>query len=235
MALPSPTRPEYNTTIPSSGKKIKYQPFTVKEEKILVLAAEGQEVDEIGNAVANCLRNCITSPADLDIESLALFDIEYLFLKCRAKSIGEKISVNAIDPDDKTFSKQVEINIDKIGVITNKEHKEIVEIDEEMSVKLKYPGIDFFTEGVELTDVTSITSVIARCFSQLIVGEEVYNRDDLSEDEIIDWIEGLSSSQYNKLTEFFITMPKLSHKLTVKNTKTDKNFTITLEGLADFF
>jgi hypothetical protein len=235
MALPSPTRPEYNTTIPSTGKKIKYQPFTVKEEKILVLAAEGKETDEIGNAVANCLRNCITSPADLDIESLALFDIEYLFLKCRAKSIGEKITVRATDPDDETFIKTVDINIDKIQVQRNEKHNEIVQIDEEMSVKLNYPNIDFFTEGLELTDVSSITTVIAKCFSQLIVGEEVYNKDDLSEEEIIEWIEQLSSSQYNKLTEFFLTMPKLSHKLTIKNTKTDKNFTITLEGLADFF
>jgi len=235
MALPSPTRPEYNTTIPSTGKKIKYQPFTVKEEKILVLAAEGKETDEIGNAVANCLRNCITSPADLDIESLALFDIEYLFLKCRAKSIGEKITVRATDPDDETFIKTVDINIDKIQVQRNEKHNEIVQIDEEMSVKLNYPNIDFFTEGLELTDVSSITTVIAKCFSQLIVGEEVYNKDDLSEEEITEWIEQLSSSQYNKLTEFFLTMPKLSHKLTIKNTKTDKNFTITLEGLADFF
>ena len=143
--------------------------------------------------------------------------------------------MKAIDPDDTTFSKDIDINIDKIGVITNKNHKEIVEIDDDMSVKLRYPGIDFFTEGLELTDVSSITSIIAKCFNQLIVGEEVYNRDDLTEDEIVEWIETLSSSQYNKLTEFFMTMPKLSHKITVKNTKTDKNFTITLEGLADFF
>lgn len=235
MALPSPTRPEYNTTIPSTGKKVKYQPFTVKEEKILVLAAEGKEVDEIGNAVANCLRNCITSPADIDIDSLALFDIEYLFLKCRAKSIGEKITVRATDPDDETFSKNVDINIDKIQVQKNDKHKEIVVIDDDMSVKMNYPGIEFFTEGLELSDVSSITTIISKCFSQLIVGEEVYNRDDLSEEEIVEWIEGLSSAQYNKLTEFFITMPKLSHKITTKNTKTDKNFTITLEGLADFF
>ncbi len=116
MALPKPARPEYSTTLPSTGKRIKYQPFTVKEEKVLVLAAEGSDPDEITNAISNVLTTCITSPTDIKISDLALFDIEYLFLKTRAKSAGEKIQLKVQDPDDLTFVADYEINVDKIGV-----------------------------------------------------------------------------------------------------------------------
>ena len=235
MALPKPSRPTYNATIPSSGRKIKYQPFTVKEEKVLVLAAEGKVNDEIANAVAQCLSNCIVSPTDVDISKLALFDIEYLFLKCRAKSIGEKIELVISDPNDSTFTKDIEINVDKIGVDKNPEHQEIVKIDDEMQLKLSYPGLDFFSEGIPLNNISQIGDVIARCFDCLIVGEEVYHRDDLTDEEIKEWVDGLNTSQFNNVTKFFLTMPKLSHKVTTKNTNTGKNFTIRLEGLADFF
>ena len=120
--IPKLTRPEYSTTIPSSGKKIKYHPFTVREEKVLMLAAEGGDQDEITNAVTNCLANCISSPSDIDIESLALFDIEYLFLKTRSKSVGEVITVLVTDPDDTDFSTTAEINIDKIGIKKTEGH-----------------------------------------------------------------------------------------------------------------
>lgn len=235
MALPRPNRPTYNATIPSSGKKIKYQPFTVREEKVLVLAAEGKDNQEIANAVTQCLQNCVTSPTDINIDELALFDIEYLFLKCRAKSIGEKLELRVTDPGDPTFTTEVSINVDKIAVSKNPEHEPIVKIDDEMSLKMKYPGIEFFTEGVALNNIKEISDVIVRCFESLIVGEEVYHRDDLSEEEILEWVEGLNTVQFNKLSTFFLTMPRLSHKLTVKNTNTNKNFTILLEGLADFF
>ena len=116
--IPKLTRPEYSTTIPSTNKKIKYHPFTVREEKVLMLAAEGGDQDEIVNAVTSCLQNCISSPTDIDVESLALFDIEYLFLKTRSKSVGEVINVIVTDPDDEAFSTDVEVNIDKIGIKT---------------------------------------------------------------------------------------------------------------------
>ena len=234
MALPSPARPEYSTSIPSSGKKIKYQPFTVREEKILVLAAESKDPDEIANAVSKCLRNCIVSPADFTVEELALFDIEYLFLKCRAKSVGEKLSVKITDPDDETFTKEHEINIDKIQVIKDKNHTDLIDIGG-VFVKMRYPDITFFSEGIDIGDISSSIEVISRCVVSLTHEEEVYAQSDMQPGELSDWIEGLSNEQFRKVTEFFTSMPKLSHTIKIHNTNTDKDFEVKLEGLSDFF
>lgn len=235
MGLPKPIRPEYNTTVPSTGKKIKYMPFTVREEKVLILAAESEMPDEISNGVSNCLANCITSPADFDVDSLSLFDIEFLFLKCRAKSVSEKITVNVSDPDDETFKTPVDISIDKIGIWRDPEHKELIEISEDMTLSLRYPDLSFFAEGVSLDDIDAVIGVICRTFKQLVVGDEVFNRDDLSDDEIREWIESLSSEQFQRINKFYSTMPRLKHTINAKNTRTGKQFSVTLEGLADFF
>jgi len=233
MALPRPTRPEYSTTIPSTGKKIKYSPFTVKEEKVLILAAEGGDEDEITNAVINILKACINTT--IDIESLALFDIEYLFLKTRAKSAGEKVSVMLTDPDDETFSTPVDILIDKIGVKKTEGHTNIIDISDDIKLQMKYPDISFFTSGIDVTNFQSSLELIAKCISSIIVEEEVINRVDMEEGEVLEWLEGLTKEQFDKITQFFETMPKLEHKVTAHNTKTDKDFSITLRGLADFF
>ena len=234
MALPKPVRPEYNFTIPSSGKRIKFQPFSVREEKVLILAAESGETDEISNAIRNTLERCVTSPG-FKVDDLALFDIEYLFLKCRAKSAGETIKVIATDPNDETFSTEHEIDIDSIKVQKTKGHTDLIEIQEGVSVKMQYPGLVFFETGIDVSSVTSMTEALTKCISQIVVGDEVYSRADMTDSEINEWIDELTQSQYAKLLTFFETMPKLQHKVTVKNTNTDKNFTIVLEGLADFF
>ena len=235
MALPKNIRPEYSTTIPSTGKRIKYQPFSVKEEKVLVLAAEGNDPDEITNAITNVLQACVTSPADFKVEELALFDIEYLFLKTRAKSAGEKIKVNLTDPNDTTFSVEHEINIDKISVVKDKDHTDLIELSDTIAVKMRYPDISFFNEGVNLDGITETTTMVARCIKQIVIGEEVYDSADMSSEEVIEWLEGLTTEQFTKISKFFETMPKLSHSVTMKNTKTDTDFTVKLEGLADFF
>ncbi len=233
--LPRPVRPEYSTTIPSTGKKVKYNPFTVKEEKVLVLASESGDKDEITNAVINVISNCIVSPSDLRIQDLALFDIEYLFLKARSKSVGESINIVVTDPDDETFSTEHNINIDRIGIDRNPEHSNVIFMDDELQVKMRYPDITFFTEGIEMSSLTNSMNTIAKCIDSIITGDEVYERLDMTEDEVVEWIEGLTSNQYQKLTNFFATMPKLKHSFTVKNTNTGKDFTMVLEGLADFF
>ena len=235
MALPKPVRPEYNTTIPSSGKKIKYQPFSVKEEKVLILAAESQDPDEVTNAITNVLRACITSPQDLRVDELALFDIEYLFLKTRSKSAGEKIKLQVTDPNDETFTVEHEINIDKIKVEFRDDHTDIIDVSEGLSVKMRYPDITFFSEGVDVSNISGTTKTVGRCIAQIISGDEVYNRADITDAEMEEWMEGLTTDQFQKLAKFFETMPKLKHSFTKKNTKTGKDFTITLEGLADFF
>ena len=234
MGLPKPVRPEYNLTIPSSGKRIKYQPFTVKEEKILILAAESQETDEITNAIRNTLERCVTTPG-FKVDELALFDIEFLFLKCRSKSTGEEIKVIVRDPNDETFSSDESIDIDSIKVRKNKEHTDLIDIDETTRVKMKYPDISFFEEGIDMTSVESMAGALTRCISQIIIGDDVHVRGDLTDEEIDEWVDGLTQLQYRKLVKFFETMPKLSHTLKIKNTNNDTEFEVRLEGLADFF
>ena len=234
MALPKPVRPEYGTTIPSTGKRIKYQPFSVKEEKILILASESQDIDEISNAITNVLHNCVTTE-NFDIKDLALFDIEYLFLKTRAKSVGEKLTVNITDPEDPSYTVEHDIDVDSIKVEKNKNHSDIVEIDENTQIKMKYPDINFFAEGINVSSITDRLDVAAKCVKQIVIGEDVYNQGDMSQSEIEEWLEGLTSDQFSKVMEFFLSMPKLSHKISLTNPNTKKKFTVTLEGLADFF
>lgn len=233
--LPRPTRPEYSTTVPSTGKKVKYNPFSVREEKILVLASEGNDPDEITNAIVNVLQNCITSPSDLKVEQLALFDIEFLFLKARAKSVGESINLKVTDPDDETYTVSHSINIDRIGIDRTKDHSNVIFIDDDMQVKMKYPDISFFTEGVDMSTLTESLETISRCIDSIISGDEVFERVDMNKEEIVEWLESLTTEQFRKVTNFFVTMPKLRHSFSLKNENTGKDFTITLEGLADFF
>jgi len=235
MALPKHIRPEYSTTIPSTGQKIKYQPFSVKEEKVLILAAESGDTDEITNAVRNVLENCVTSPTDFKADKLALFDVEYLFLKTRSKSVGEKIEVRITDPNDDDYVVNHEINIDKIGVLKNPDHKDLVELNGDVHVKMRYPDISFFNDGIDINSVVTSINLITRCISQIVVGEEVYNRDEMSESEMVEWIESLTTKEFTKVCEFFKTMPKLSHTIKLKNPNTGKEFQVTLEGLSDFF
>ena len=177
---------------------------------------------------------CVHSWVQCTIE-LALFDIEYLFLKARSKSAGETINVVCRDPQDETFQTDHKIDIDKIKVIKNKDHSDLIELDENTHVKMKYPDISFFEAGVQLDDVENMSKVLSRCIAQIIVGEDVYSRQDMSEEELTEWVDGLTQVQYRKLIGFFETMPKLRHEIKILNTNTDKHFTIVLEGLADFF
>ena len=235
MALPKPIRPEYNTSIPSTGKRIKYQPFTVREEKVLILAAESGETDEITNAISNVLERCVTTPADFKVKDLALFDIEFLFLKARSKSAGEKITVRVSDPDDATYSVDHEINIDKIGIKETEGHADIIKLSDELSIKMRYPGIDFFNEGIDISSISSSISLMTECIVQIVHEDEVYNSADTSKKELEEWMESLTSDQFKKVMSFFETMPKLSHSVTLNNKNTGKDFTVTLEGLSDFF
>ena len=235
MSLPKPVRPEYSTTIPSTGKKIKYQPFTVKQEKVLVLAAESQDQEEIVNAIVNVLSSCISSPSDIKVENLALFDIEYLFLKARAKSIGEKIEVSVTDPDDETFETVHSIYVDKIGVEKNDEHTDLINISDGWSIKMRYPDISFFAEGIKLNNIKDSIETFCKCIESIIIDDEVHNSADMSAGELVEWVEDLTTEQFKKISSFFETMPKLSHTVTIRNTNTNKDFKITLEGLADFF
>lgn len=234
MGLPKPTRPEYSCKIPSTGKSIKFMPFSVKEEKVLVLASESKDTDEIGNAITNVLEACVTTPG-FKVSELATFDIELLFLKTRAKSVGEKLEVRVTDPNDPDYTVTHEIDIDKIDVKTFKGHKDLIQITDDTAVKMKYPGIELFVEGIPIDSLSNRLDLAAKCIQQIVVGEEVYNREDMTEAEAEDWLEGLTNVQFAKVMDFFNTMPRLSHSFTLKNKNSGQNFTIVLEGLQDFF
>lgn len=235
MALPRKARPEYSTTIPSTGKKVKYNPFTVREEKVLILAAEGESPDEIANAITNVLESCVTSPSDFSVSELALFDIEYLFLKARAKSVGEKIELRITDPSDSTYTVDHAVNIDSIKVTTDEKHSDLVTVSDEVKIKMRYPGVDFFADGLQVDNVAESTKTVARCVSSIVIGEDVYARADMTDTEIQEWLEDLTTAEYAKILEFFRTMPKLQHTIKLKNKKTGNPFSITLTGLSDFF
>lgn len=235
MALPRPERPEYSTTLPSNNKKIKYQPFSVREEKALVLAAETKDNEEITNAVVNCIKRCVTSPQDFDVNELAIYDVEFLFLKLRAKSVGEKVELRITDPNDPTYTVDHAINVDKITVKKFDNHKNLIDISENTKVNLKDPDVSFFADGVDLSNIDASVQSVVRCMTQVIVEDEVYSRDDMTTEEMTEWVEGLTKSQFSKLLEFFATLPRLSHTISRTNPNTNQKFEIKLEGLVDFF
>ena len=194
---------------------------------MLVLAAESQDSDEIVNAIQNVLRNCISSPADFDVRSLALFDIEYLFLKTRSKSAGEKLKLRVTDPDDPTFTVDHEINIDKVTIARSEDHTNMIDLGNDVIIKMNYPDVSFFNEGVSTSDISSAINLIAKLVDQIVIGEEVYSKEEMNESEVMEWLEGLTTENFKKVTNFFDTMPQLKHSFTIRNTNTDKDLTIT--------
>ena len=237
MPLPKINTPTYELSLPSNGKKIKYRPFLVREEKILIMALETENQKQITDAVVEILDACIMTRG-IKVQNLATFDIEYIFLNVRSKSVGETINVNIICPDDEKTSVEIPIDLETIKVKKDKSHTNIVKIDDNLSLKLKYPSMEQFIENnFESTDETIkntmklITSSIDMIFSE----EESWNASESTEKELEEFIEQLNSKQFQTIEKFFDTMPKLSHKVKVTNPKTNVESTVILEGLAAFF
>jgi len=237
MPLPKINTPTYELTLPSNGKKVKYRPFLVREEKILIMALETENQKQITDAVVEILDACIMTRG-VKVQNLATFDIEYIFLNVRSKSVGETINVNIICPDDEKTSVEIPIDLESIKVKKDKSHTNIVKIDDNLSLKLKYPSMDQFIENnFESTDETIkntmklITSSIDMIFNE----EESWNASESTEKELEEFIEQLNSKQFQTIEKFFDTMPKLSHKVKVTNPKTNVESTVILEGLAAFF
>ena len=239
MPLPKINTPTYDLTLPSTGKKIKYRPFLVREEKILIMAMESENMSEITNAIVQILSDCILSK-DVKVESLATFDIEYLFLNVRAKSVGETVDVNITCPDDGETQVETSINIDSIKVQKTRGHKNIIKLDDELSMKLRYPSLEQFVENnFETAEGTSEVgqslSMITSCVDMIYNAEESWEASDYSKKELDEFIEQLNTKQFKQIEKFFTTMPKLSHKIAVKNPKTGVESEVVLEGLASFF
>ena len=238
MPLPKVNTPTYELVLPSTGKKVKYRPFLVREEKILIMALETEDIKQITQAVVDILTECILTKG-IKFENLSTFDIEYLFLNIRAKSVGETVEVNIICPDDNKTSVTVSIDIDSIKVKKNRKHKNIIKLDDNLSLKFKYPSLDqFIGSNFESKDDLSISStlkVITSCIDVIYTEEESWVGSDSTEKELEEFIDQLNTKQFQLIEEFFNTMPKLSHPVKVKNPITEVESTVVLEGLAAFF
>ena len=239
MPLPKINTPTYELVLPSNGKKIKYRPFLVREEKILIMAMESEDMKQITDAIVQILSDCIITK-DIKVESLATFDIEYLFLNVRAKSVGESVEVNITCPDDGETQVEMSIDIDSIKVQKNKEHKNIIQLDENLSMKLKYPSLEQFVENNFETaqansEVGQSLAMITSCVEMIYNAEESWEASDYSKKELDEFIEQLNTKQFQQIEKFFTTMPKLSHTINVKNPNTGLESEVVLEGLASFF
>ena len=240
MPLPTITTPTYELSLPSTGKKIKYRPFLVKEEKILILALETRDQNQITNAVKDVLKKCVITRG-IKIDDLPTFDIEYLFLNIRAKSIGEDINMVVTCPDDRKTEVDVTVYVDEIKVIKSKEHVKDITLDKDMTLRMKYPSLNQFietnfdTEEESQTTVDKTFQLIADCMDTVYTKEDAWDSKDYSPNERLEFIEQLSSKQFKQVEKFFATMPKLSHTIEVTNPNTKKKSKIVLEGLADFF
>ena len=239
MPLPKISTPTYELVLPSSGKKIKYRPFLVREEKILILALESQDIKQITNAIKATLKECIVTRG-VKVDDLPTFDIEYIFLNVRGKSVGEALELIVTCPDDEETTVPVKVYIDEIEVKKDKKHKQEIPLDAKLTLKMKYPSLsEFIKENFEFSGETSNVQqsfdVVASCIDMVYDQDDVWAASDCTKKELTEWVEGLSSHQFKQIETFFETMPKLSHTFKVKNPKTKVESEVALEGLASFF
>ena len=237
MPLPTIATPTYELTLPSNNKKVKYRPFLVKEEKVLILAMESEDTKQITTAITDVLNACILTRG-IKIDSLPTFDIEYLFLNVRAKSVGEVVDLVVTCEDDGETKVDISVNLDDIKVERNKKHKKDIKLDKNLSLRLKYPSMEQFIKSnfdFDGTNVDASFKMIAGCIDQIYTDEEAWPGSDYTEKERIAFLDQLNTKQFKEVEQFFDTMPKLSHKMTVKNPKTGVDNNVVLEGLASFF
>jgi hypothetical protein len=238
MPLPKIATPTYELEVPSSKKKVKYRPFLVKEEKILIIAMESEDSNQIANAVKNVISNCILTRG-IKVEELSTFDIEYLFLNIRGKSVGEEVEVLVTCPDDNETQVPTIINLDDIQVEVSEEHSRDIKLDDTLVLRMKYPSMNEFIKnnfsmggniGIDET-----FDLISSCIEQIYSEEESWSAADSTKKELNEFLEQLSSKQFKEIEKFFDTMPKLSHTIKIKNPKTNVESEVVLEGLSAFF
>ena len=239
MPLPKITTAEYELKLPSTGKTVKYRPFLVREEKVLILSLETEDQKQITNAVKQVLKECVLTKG-VKIDTLPSFDIEYLFLNIRAKSVGETVEVIITCPDDKKTTVDTSINIDDIKIKKTPGHKNIIKLDDKYSMKLKYPSMQQFIDANFDTDeegsqVAQSINMLSTCIDMIYDDEESWDAADSTPDELNSFIEQLNTKQFKEVESFFETMPKLEHIVEVTNPKTGKASKVKLEGLASFF
>jgi hypothetical protein len=236
MALPKLNTPTYELEVPSTDEKLKYRPFLVKEEKILLMAMESGKNEDIIQAVKDIVSECTFNKINLG--SMPMFDVEYIFLNIRAKSVGEVSKLKLLCPDDKKTYVDTEINLSEVQVQVEEGHTNKIELTDDMGMIMTYPTIDSFTEtGIQNVNASNMLDVISVCILQIYEknGEKVYQAKDQTKKELIEFVEQLNTKQFKQLQKFFDTMPKLKHTVKVKNPKTKKSGEVVLTGLNDFF
>jgi len=238
MPLPKIATPTYELELPSTGETVRYRPFLVKEEKLLVIALESEDTKQITTAIKTVIKNCIESKG-IKVESLPTFDIEYLFLNIRGKSVGEEIEVNVVCPDDNKTTVPIKINVDYIKVQKNDEHDKRIKLDETLMMEMKYPSLDqFIKSNFDFTNDNAMEQsfeLVASCVDKIYNEEEVWSASDVTRKELMEFLDQMNTTQFKQIEKFFETMPKLSHKVKVKNPKTEVESEVVLEGLSSFF
>ena len=238
MPLPKIATPTYELVLPSTDETIQFRPFLVKEEKLLVLALESEDNKQITTAIKSVLKNCVLTKG-IKVEQLPTFDIEFLFLNIRGKSVGEELEVNIVCPDDEKTQVTVDINLDDIQVQKNEEHNKQIKLDENLMMEMKYPSLDQFIKNNfdfnEKNQMDQSFQLIASCIDKIYTEDEVWATADCTKKEVNDFLEQMNSGQFKLIETFFETMPKLSHVIKVTNPKTKVESDVVLEGLASFF
>ena len=238
MPLPKISTPTYELELPSTGETIQYRPFLVKEEKLLVIALESEDTKQITTAIKTVIKNCILTK-NIKVEALPTFDIEYLFLNIRGKSVGERLEVNIICPDDGETQVKVEIDLDAIKVQKNEDHTNRIKLDDNIMMEMKYPSLDqFIKNNFDFNDKSAMDQsfeLIASCIDKIFTEDEVWSAADVTKKELSEFLEQMNSSQFKDIEKFFETMPKLSHTIKVKNPVTEVQSEVVIEGLASFF
>ena len=238
MPLPKIATPTYELVLPSTDQTIQFRPFLVKEEKLLVLALESEDNKQITTAIKSVLKNCVLTKG-IKVEQLPTFDIEFLFLNIRGKSVGEELEVNIVCPDDEKTQVTVDINLDDIQVQKSEEHNKQIKLDQNLMMEMKYPSLDQFIKNNfdfnEKNQMDQSFQLIASCIDKIYSEEEVWATADCTKKEVNDFLEQMNSGQFKLIETFFETMPKLSHTIKVTNPKTKVESDVVLEGLASFF
>ena len=232
MSLPVINVPTYELVQPSTKDKLKYRPFLVKEEKLLLMAMEEDDEKQMVDAVRQIVNNCTF--VDLDVDKLPMFDLEYIFLNIRAKSVGEVAPVKLLCKDDGKTYADVDIPLDEVKVHFKEGHTNIIDLDDTVKIEMSYPTFEM-TDLISKGNVDSIFQLINRCVNRIVDGETIHERTDFSQKELDNFIDSLNSKQFQNIQDFFETMPKLSYEVEYENPETKVKNTMTLEGLESFF
>ena len=238
MPLPKIATPTYTLELPSTGKEIEYRPFLVKEEKLLVIALESEDTKQITNAIKAVLKSCVLTKG-IKVDQLPTFDIEFLFLNIRGKSVGEEVEVNIICPDDGETEVPIKINLDEIGIHRDDDHTNRIQLDDNLMMEMKYPSLaEFVNSNFEFNEKDSMEKsfdLIGSCIEKIYSDEEVWAGADCTKKELKDFLEQMNSKQFKEIEKFFETTPKLSHTVKITNPVTIVKSEVVLEGLSSFF